>query len=98
MQASYMRGATGAVLVCDLTRPETLDSLARYVEQLRGVNPHARFVVAANKADLEAQRALTEAQVAEFATALDASYALTSAKTGTEVEALFRALGSVLHG
>ena len=58
MRASYLRGASGAVLVCDLTRPETLASLPRYANQLLSLNPEARLVVAANKLDLSDQHQL----------------------------------------
>ena len=93
VRASYLRGAAGAVLVCDLTRPETLDSLKTYASDLLGISPNAQFVLAANKCDLTEQQQLTEQQVEDLATALDAPYHLTSAKRGDEVESLFRHLG-----
>jgi small GTP-binding protein len=93
VRASYLRGAAGAVLVCDLTRPETLDSLKIYASDLLGISPDAQFVLAANKCDLTDERQLDEQQVEAFATALNAPYHLTSAKTGDEVETLFRHLG-----
>jgi small GTP-binding protein len=93
VRASYLRGATGAVLVCDLTRPETLDSLKIYASDLLGVSPNAQLVLAANKCDLTEQQQLTEQQIEAMAKALDAPYHLTSAKTGDEVESLFRHLG-----
>jgi small GTP-binding protein len=94
MRASYLRGAAGAVLVCDLTRPETLDSLKTYASDLLGISPNAQFVLAANKCDLTEQQQLTEQQIEALATALDAPYHLTSAKTGGKVESLFRHLGT----
>jgi small GTP-binding protein len=93
VRASYLRGAAGAVLVCDLTRPETLNSLKNYASDLLGISPNALFALAANKCDLTEQQQLTEQQVEAMATALDAPYHLTSAKTGDEVESLFRHLG-----
>lgn len=96
MRASYLRGAAGAILVCDLTRPETLTSLHGYVADMRRVSPDARFVVAANKRDLVEQQRLDEAQVQQFADELTAPCFLTSAKTGEAVETLFRELGQAL--
>jgi small GTP-binding protein len=102
VRASYLRGASGAVLVCDLTRPTTLDGLQGYVKELRAVSPGAYLVVAANKADLVERPSvanhmvLDAEQVRAEAARLGAPCYLTSAKTGNEVEALFRHLGQLL--
>ena len=53
VRTSYLRGAAAAVLVCDLTRPETLDSLRAHADDLLRVNPGAQFVLAANKAGIK---------------------------------------------
>jgi small GTP-binding protein len=95
MRGSYLRGSAGALLVCDLTRPETLDSLKTYADDLLGVSPDAQLILAANKRDLADQH-LTSAQVEGVAADLDAPCYLTSAKTGEEVETLFRHLGRLL--
>jgi small GTP-binding protein len=96
MRASYLRGAAGGILVCDLTRPETLNNLFSYVEDLLRLNPAARLILAANKQDLADQHFLSETEVADVADQLDTTYYLTSAKTGTDVETLFRQLGQFL--
>ena len=96
MRASYLRGAAGGILVCDLTRAETLDSLFSYAEDLFSVNPKAQLVLAANKNDLSEQHQLSETNIAKAADKLSTNYYLTSAKTGTDVETLFRQLGRLL--
>ncbi len=96
MRASYLRGAAGGILVCDLTRPETLNSLFSYVEDLSRLNPKARLILAANKHDLVDQHQLSETEIATAADQLNISYYLTSAKTGNDVESLFRQLGRQL--
>jgi small GTP-binding protein len=96
MQASYLRGAAGAVLVCDLTRPETLERLHACAEDVLEASPGARLVVAANKCDLADRRRIGEEELGRVAALIDAPYYLTSAKTGQEVEALFRCLGQMV--
>ena len=96
VRASYLRGAAGAILVCDLTRPETLANIEAYVDDLLGVNPNAQLVLAANKRDLIDQQLLTLAEIERVAAKWSAIYYLTSAKTGEDVETLFRHLGRLL--
>lgn len=96
VQASYLRGTAGAILVCDLTRPETLSSLPRYAAGLRASNDHAPIIIAANKDDLRAQHQITAEQVQAVAHDLNAAYLCTSARSGQNVEEIFRRLGSLL--
>ncbi len=95
VRASYLRGAAGAILVCDVTRPDTLDGLSAYVEDMRRVAPEARFVLAANKVDLPDTRLAPE-QLNGFADSLGTLCYSTSAKTGLQVEDAFRYLGRLL--
>jgi small GTP-binding protein len=96
VRTSYLRGTAGAVLVCDLTRPETLEGLQTYVEDMLSIRPDVQFVLSANKCDLTEQQQLTSEQVETFAAAINAPHYLTSAKAGDEVETLFRDLGRLL--
>jgi len=95
MRGSYLRGSSGAILVCDLTRPDSLLSLDGYLADLRQVSPEATVILVANKSDNPEQRLLL-AQVAETATRLGAGSFVTSARTGENVEEMFRYLGRVL--
>ncbi|MDD2695502.1 MAG: GTP-binding protein [Anaerolineales bacterium] len=93
---SYMRGAAGAVLVCDLSRPETFDHLPVYVDEFLVVNPQSQIILAANKSDLTEALRLAPNQIESYAGSLSIPYFLTSAKTGDMVEQLFRQLGRLL--
>jgi GTPase SAR1 family protein len=93
---SYLRGAAGAILVCDLTRADTLPSLQRYADDIRKACGPVQLIVAANKIDLPEQHLLTADQVAAMAQTLQASHFFTSAKVGDEVDEMFRLLGKQL--
>ncbi|MBX3053642.1 MAG: GTP-binding protein [Caldilineaceae bacterium] len=97
IRGSYMRGASAAVLVCDLTRPESLTNLGSYLNDLRQINPHVMLIVVANKSDSPEQRILEE-QVKDAAARLGADYFIASARTGDNVEEMFRHLGRMLVG
>ena len=45
IQSSYLHGTTGALLVCDLTRGNTLSSLKKYKERLDDISPNADVVI-----------------------------------------------------
>lgn len=97
MPSSYLRGASGAIIVCDLTRESTLSGLQRYQTQLHEASPGAEIVLAANKLDLEAEREIDEQALAEVAERLGAPIFTTSAKSGDNVEAAFARLADLLE-
>ncbi len=93
---SYYRGAAGAVIACDLTRPDTLAGVSKYAAGFRATNPKAHLVLAANKVDLVEERRMSDEELAAVSTDLDAAMFLTSAKTGEQVEIMFQELGTRL--
>lgn len=89
---SYFRGAHGALVVHDLTRPESLQRLADYCEIFLQIAPRAHLVFAGNKTDLiEPARVLPE-QFQQTLARYSAPHFFTSAKTGEQVETAFHAL------
>ena len=89
VQSSYLQGASGALLVCDLTRLNTFDVLSTYARRMREINPRAVLAIAGNKVDLEVQREITSKKLAELAEGIGATWFVTSAKTGDGVEKAF---------
>ncbi len=93
MRESYLRGASGALLVGDLTRPGSFDFLTHYANQMRMINPESKLILAANKIDLLPNQTDIHRYADQFAVKLNAKCYYTSAKTGTAVEEVFRELG-----
>jgi small GTP-binding protein len=94
---SYLRGAAGALLVCDVTRPDTLDMLQAYADQLRKLEAGASLVMAGNKADLADQQVIESLRLEAVANSFAAPWLLTSAKTGEQVDEAFQQLAAAIE-
>lgn len=90
--ASYLRGAVAALIVCDLTRPDSLAGYQFYTSQMRQINPDAALLFAGNKADLTEERAISNEEIQTVCESLGGTYLETSAKTGYQVESAFQLL------
>ncbi len=93
---NYFQGSAGAVLVADLTRKDSWDVLPKLMGQFAKINPEARFVLAANKADLLGERHRHFSEIAAFAKEFRIPHFLTSAKTGLNVEQVFLELARLI--
>ena len=96
MRDNYLRGVAGAILVCDLTRPETLSTIYRYAETVLTINANVQTAVVANKVDLVKQTQLSSYQIEDVATKLNTVLYLTSAKIDESVESVFQGLSQRL--
>ncbi|MDG6220105.1 MAG: GTP-binding protein [Candidatus Thermoplasmatota archaeon] len=89
IQKASFNGGDGALLVCDLTRPESLQSLETYwIPKLEEVAGKIPLLIMANKCDLP-ERQITNQDLVETAARHRAAFFLTSAKTGQNVNAAF---------
>ncbi len=98
---NYFRGASGALAIADLTRPETVDELAAIGNKFLSVNPKAALVTIGNKIDLMKDRTDTFSDYKRLAADFGSELILTSAKTGDRVEEAFQLLSQnieMLHG
>jgi small GTP-binding protein len=93
LHPSYLKGAKGALLVCDLTRKETLEHLDDWIDSLYVEGRVMPSVFVANKSDLEDQLEFGTAELENVASAYDSPFFVASAKTGRNVEKAFNALG-----
>lgn len=90
----YFHGAHGAIIVYDLTRPETIESLNEIKEAFLEAAPSAKPILVANKLDLSKNSQELLKTGRELAETLDSECIATSAKTGENVEEMF---GTLAH-
>jgi GTPase SAR1 family protein len=91
---SYLQGASGAVVVADVSRIETVERLLEHVQLFSSINPKATIVVALNKSDLVDEEKL--AKFTQLVPVHDCERLVkiyqTSAKTGVYVDEMFQKL------
>jgi len=88
--SAYYRGALGAIVVYDITKRQTFDHVARWVDELRShADTSIVIMLIGNKADLEEQRAVTTEQAVEFAQEQGLFFSEASALSGNNVESAF---------
>ncbi len=86
---SYYRGATGALLVYDISRRDTFNHLTRWLDEARQhANPKMVIMLIGNKSDLE-KREVSYEEGEAFAKENGLIFLETSAKTAQNVEEAF---------
>ncbi|MCL7036476.1 hypothetical protein MKW94_001951 [Papaver nudicaule] len=87
---SYYRGAAGALLVYDITRRETFNHLARWLEDARQhASPNMAIALIGNKCDLAHRRAVTKEEGEQFAKENGLIFMEASARTSQNVNEAF---------
>ena len=92
IHASYYHGAEGALIVCDITRKETLAHLPDWIYHYRKITNNSACVILANKSDLNYKKSFEFSETERMAKSYDTHYFSTSAKTGDGVENSFHTL------
>ena len=93
---SYLQGASGAIIVADVTRQETLDRLIEHINLFLSVNPKGLIIIALNKSDMfDQEKISTLLGVYQFEDQVRVlSTHSTSAKTGQDVDEIFYELST----
>ena len=95
----YYRGAAAAIVVYDITRKKSFDTLRNWVNELKQLGPENIVIaIAGNKCDLEEQREIDTSVAMEYASHLnvDTLFLETSAKNDLNVGDLFRQISKRL--
>ncbi|KAF4366069.1 hypothetical protein F8388_012183 [Cannabis sativa] len=88
--SAYYRGAVGAMLVYDITKRQTFDHVARWLEELRGhADKNIVIMLVGNKSDLGTLRAVPTEDAKEFAQRESLFFMETSALESINVEPAF---------
>ncbi|XP_064979468.1 ras-related protein RGP1-like [Musa acuminata AAA Group] len=88
--SAYYRGAVGAMLVYDITKRQTFDHVARWLDELRGhADRNIVIMLIGNKSDLGSLRAVPIEDAKEFAQRENLFFMETSALEATNVEGAF---------
>ncbi|OCQ94383.1 GTP-binding protein [Oscillatoriales cyanobacterium USR001] len=88
---SYLKGSGGALVVADVSRPETIENIADHIALFSSINPKGTIIIALNKIDLVDEETLAKMIEISQAIAPDkvlGTYA-TSAKIGKDVDDIF---------
>lgn len=86
----YYRGAAAAVVVYDITNPDSFTGAKSWVKELqRRGDPNVVIALAGNKADLESRRKVEFEEANAYAQQEGILHLETSAKNGNNVKALF---------
>ena len=87
---TYYKGAKGALVVYDITRKETFDSVDRWIsEVLNSGDKNMTMLLIGNKCDLDNQRQVTKEQGEEKAKAFKVAFLETSASSGENLDVAF---------
>lgn len=96
---SYYRGSAGALLVYDITRPETFANLTTWLEEARAHSNNKDMVIilVGNKCDMESRRKVRYEEGEAFAKEHGLLFIETSAKTATNVDSAFTRVAETIY-
>jgi small GTP-binding protein len=86
---SYLKGSSGAVIVADASRPETIERIPKHIHLFLSVNPKSFIIVALNKSDLIDEEKLEKLVNLKELEPVAGIYP-TSVKTGLHVDEIFQ--------
>lgn len=91
--AAYYRGAKGAMIVFDITRPDTFNNVDKWFNEIKEFGEkNMQILAVGNKSDLKHLRAVDNKNAVAKAEILDVAYFETSALESTNIRQAFEKL------
>lgn len=91
--SAYYRGAVGALLVFDISKKQSFESIDRWLGELReNADPNIVIMMVGNKKDLDRLRAITTKEAEDYAERNKLKFIETSALDSSNVEGAFEGL------
>jgi small GTP-binding protein len=94
--SKFFKNASGALLICDLTRLETLENLKNWTSLVFGAIGKIPIIFVGNKFDLVNKSEFNSDDLLEFSSRFGSPWITTSAKYGENVDQAFRLLGKLI--
>ncbi|CAK7357166.1 unnamed protein product [Dovyalis caffra] len=96
--SAYYRGALGALLVYDVTKPTTFENVSRWLKELRDhADSNIVIMLIGNKTDLKHLRAVATEDAQTYAEKEGLAFIETSALEATNVEKAFQTILSEIY-
>ncbi|ERN20467.1 hypothetical protein AMTRI_Chr01g134270 [Amborella trichopoda] len=96
--SAYYRGAVGALLVYDITKPTTFENVGRWLKELRDhADSNIVIMLVGNKSDLKHLRGVATEDAQGFSEKEGLSFLETSALDATNVEKAFQTILAEIH-
>lgn len=93
IRQAFWKGMKGSIIVFDISWRGSFEAVHSWYYELQEIAPGTPFVLVGSKADLEANRQISQEEAQNLATELGAlAYIETSAKTGTDATVPFELL------
>ena len=96
LHAMFYQGAEGAMIVCDITRMDTVRNMRVWVESFKAVVGDVPIIFLLNKADLLDSETFDKSEIEKLVKDYKAPYLFTSAKRGDNVELAFQTFANQL--
>jgi len=99
LRESYLRGASGAMLIFDLTNKRSFMNILEWVEEVKKFcGPEIPMILLGNKEDLKAECVVQTAEGEKLAKELNIEYYETSAKSSANVDKAFNSMVKLILG
>ena len=95
-QKKYFENAKGAIIVCDITRKNTLNNIGDWLNTFNEVAGDVPKLILGNKSDLQAISKVEPKDLEEISSQYNIKHLFTSAKTGQNVENAFSKISKLM--